>query len=80
MLKFAEMKRVGPHAWGTAVLVSTWALLATATAATSFAMPRLSPRASIGGSSILKLRGGADQYGMNDGFRNASPSPMAIKR
>lgn len=28
----------------------------------------------------LRLRGGVDQYGMNDGFRNAKPSPMAIKR
>jgi ubiquitin-conjugating enzyme E2 J1 len=28
----------------------------------------------------LRLRGGADRYGLNDGFRNERPSPMAIKR
>jgi len=75
--EIAEMKkRMGPYA----VLVSTWAVLATATAATSITIPISSPQVSIRGSSILSLRGGADQYGMNDGFRNASPSPMAIKR
>jgi ubiquitin-conjugating enzyme E2 J1 len=31
-------------------------------------------------AAVLRLRGGVDQYNMNDGFRNEQPSPMAIKR
>ena len=31
-------------------------------------------------AAMLRLRGGVDQYNMNDGFRNQQPSPMAIKR
>lgn len=30
--------------------------------------------------AVLRLRGGVDQFNMNDGFRNERPSPMAIKR
>ena len=29
---------------------------------------------------LLRLRGGMDRYGLNDGFQNQRPSPMAIKR
>ncbi len=32
------------------------------------------------GGAVLRLRGGVDQFNMNDGFRNERPSPMAIKR
>jgi ubiquitin-protein ligase len=51
--------------------VTLWAGTAAATA-----LPFQGTHAAV----PLRLRGGIDQYGMNDGFRNRRPSPTAIKR